>query len=251
MFIKLCLCYVLAQVAAPAKPFSAVSDTDPLVKYRAAAIERWEEDIRKLEQLDEKESDPEHAILFVGSSSIRLWETMPEDMAPWPTIRRGYGGAKLSDLAVFVERLVKPHQFDALAIFVANDISNSKNENQPDKSPEEVLELYKLIVSKVRQSHPTQPIAFIAITPTSSRFEVWNQIKRANQLIEDYCDQDETLFFIATADAYLKDGKPNDGLFRDDKLHLNRDGYRIWGKLMREAMARILPEHAATKGTGA
>ncbi len=211
---------------------------DPIAQYRAAAVERWEDDIQELEQLDQAETDPEHAILFIGSSSIRLWEEMAEDMAPWPTIRRGYGGAKLSDLAVYVERLIEPHQFDALVIFVANDISGKES----DKTPEEVLRLYQYVIKTVRQSRADTPVFFIGITPSSSRFAVWDQIKQANALIARYCSSEPRLHYIDTADHYLTEaGKPKDALFREDQLHLNRDGYRLWAKIIKAELANVIP----------
>lgn len=216
---------------------SQVATDDLLAPYRAAAIERWEKDVRELEARDGREVDPEHAILFIGSSSVRMWETIAEDMAPWPTIRRGYGGAKLSDLCVFVERLVRPHRFAALVIFVANDISGSEQ----DKSPVEVLKLYQHLIASIRELRPEQPIYFVGITPSSSRFKVWEQIRAANQLIREHCDTDPTLHYIDTADRYLTEaGIPNDRLFQDDKLHLNRDGYKLWGEIIRSELHRTL-----------
>ncbi|RMF37040.1 MAG: hypothetical protein D6753_18305, partial [Planctomycetota bacterium] len=200
-----------------------ISADDPIAQYRQEAIERWEPEIRKLEQLDRQETDPPHAILFVGSSSIRLWDSIADDMRPWPVIRRGYGGARFSDLAVFINRLVDPHQFDALAIFVANDISGKGN----DKTPEEVLRLVRYCVEQVRQKHPDQPIFLIGITPTSSRFHAWPQIRQVNRLMAEYCQATEGLYYVDTAPHFLdEDGNPRDELFRDDRLHLNASGYK-------------------------
>ncbi len=230
MFLKVALVLLaMPQVAAD----------DLLAPYRAAAIERWEEDVQALEALDAQENLPQHAILFIGSSSVRMWDTMAEDMAPWPTIRRGYGGAKLPDLCVFVERLVRPHPFDALVVFVANDISGAAD----DKSPAAVLRLYQQLVATVREVGRQQPIYFVGITPSSSRFQVWEQIRAANQLIREYCDTDPSLHYIDTASHYLtRDGTPNDDLFQNDKLHLNRAGYKLWGEIIRSELNRTLPD---------
>jgi hypothetical protein len=217
---------------------------DPLAVYREAAIKRWETDIQALEKLDSQQIDPPHAVLFVGSSSIRLWKDIAEDMAPWPSIRRGYGGARFSDLAVFIDRLVNPHQYDALAIFVANDITGGEQ----DKTPQEVLRLVKYIVDRARVKHAEQPIFLIAITPTGSRFQVWDQIQKVNALLADYCNSDSRLHFIATADSYLdKTGKPDDSLFVEDRLHLNRDGYRVWARLIKAELAKVLPTPPSDK----
>lgn len=210
---------------------------DLLKPYRQPAIERWGEAIEQLEKRDQTETAPEDAILFIGSSSVRLWQTMSTDMAPYPTIRRGYGGARFSDLAVFIDRLIAPHEYAALAIFVANDISGSDQ----DKTPEEVLELFQFVVSRAREHRPGRPIFFIAITPTSSRWDVWDQSRRANELIEEFCASQEDLHFIETAPYFLGDvGTPNDDLFRDDRLHLNRQGYRLWGEIIKAAIGPVL-----------
>lgn len=218
---------------------------DPLADYRAEAVEKWEADIAKLEARDASETDPEHAILFIGSSSIRRWSTLAEDMHPWPTIERGYGGARFSDLAVFVDRLVKPHQCDAIVIFVANDIAGKDN----DKKPAEVLRLYELTVETIRKTHPSQPIFCLAVTPTSSRFAAWPQIQKLNELIEAYSATDEKLHFLATADTFLDaNGQPRDELFVDDLLHLNHDGYKLWAELLKSRFAEVLGEKPKSSG---
>ncbi|MCF7675659.1 MAG: hypothetical protein K9M97_09965, partial [Akkermansiaceae bacterium] len=89
-----------------------------LEKYRADSTNRWEKDIAKLEALDQSESHPGNAILFVGSSSIRRWDTIVDDMAPYHPIQRGFGGCTWSDVAIFADRLITPHPFRAIVFFV-------------------------------------------------------------------------------------------------------------------------------------
>jgi hypothetical protein len=89
----------------------------------------------------------EDAILFTGSSSIRLWKTLAEDMVPYPVIQRGYGGAHFRDIVFFTERILADHSLSMVVCFVANDISGSPK----DESPKEVLSLFKLFVKKVRE----------------------------------------------------------------------------------------------------
>lgn len=107
----------------------------PLRKYQdLPEVKAWETEIVKFEVSDRKETYPNDAILFAGSSSIKLWSTLAEDMSPYPVIQRGFGGSRLSDLAVYAERIFKPHPCRAIVLFVANDISGSDR----DKSPDEV-----------------------------------------------------------------------------------------------------------------
>ena len=44
-------------------------------------------EIQAFEQQDAKVAYPDNALLFIGSSSIRLWKTLEQDMAPYPVIQ--------------------------------------------------------------------------------------------------------------------------------------------------------------------
>src|SRR5688500_14185457 len=65
-----------------------VSEADDLLdKYRAPAIEKWSAEMERIKALDAQEKDPSDAVLFIGSSSIRLWSDIASDMHPWPVIQ--------------------------------------------------------------------------------------------------------------------------------------------------------------------
>jgi len=206
-------------------------------KYTAEATKNWEKDILKFEQQDKSEKDPANAILFAGSSSIRLWSTLKEDVAPYPVIQRGFGGSKFSDMAVYAKRIIYPHQFKALVIFEANDITGSKT----DKTPAEVDKLFRNIVKTVRKKYADQPIFLFEITPTKSRWAVWPTVKQTNQMLKETCSKLHNTFFIETASAYLnKDGEPRNELFIKDMLHQNHEGYIIWGDLAKKKLDEVL-----------
>ena len=197
---------------------------------QSAEILQWEPDIRNFEHLDSMETYSGQAILFVGSSSIRLWSTLAQDMAPFEVIQRGYGGARLSDLVYYAERIIYPHPCRAIVLFVANDIVG----NSQDKSPAEVASLAKELFGIIRRRMPEVPVFYIATTPTPSRWEAWPKIREANRLISDLCNQEGNAYFIETEQEYLdKNGQPMPELFREDRLHMNADGYRIWTGIIR------------------
>jgi GDSL-like Lipase/Acylhydrolase family len=210
----------------------------PVDKYRnLPEVRYWENDIRKFEQLDISEKYPEDAILFAGSSSIRLWTSLEKDMAPYHVIRRGYGGAKLSDFAVYAPRIFNPHKCRAIVIFVANDITGTGQ----DKSPEEVATLFRDVLRTIRKYHPFIPVFWIETTPTASRWTVWPEIQKANSLIKKICDNQKNTYFITTDFAFLtKKGLPDDELFREDKLHLTEKGYAIWTEIIKKELKVVL-----------
>jgi lysophospholipase L1-like esterase len=210
----------------------------PVSKYKSLPeVRSWESDIQKFEQLDKSTSYPKNSILFAGSSSIRLWTTLDKDLAPYPVIQRGFGGSKISDLAVYANRIFDPHPCSAIVLFVANDITGSDQ----DKSPQEVASLFLNVVKTIRRSHPETPVFWIEITPTASRWKVWPEIQKANLLIKNICDKQKNLYFIKTNFAFLnKDGMPKDELFREDKLHLNEMGYAVWTGLIKKALEKVV-----------
>lgn len=227
-----CLVFLLGQVSAQESRSSLVS---PAISeaVRAKAIEKWEKDIVALEQLDTKESDPEDGVLLIGSSSIRLWTTCSEDLSPYPTIRRGYGGAKYSDLAVFAERLIQPHQFRALVVFVANDISGKED----DATVEQIQQWVIHIVNVAHRHQPNSPVFIMEITPTESRWKVWDRIRLANAMLRELALTTPNTIFVPTAEYFLtKEGLPQTELFRDDKLHLNDKGYALWTEILKSRL---------------
>ncbi len=202
-------------------------------------IKAWEPDIAKFEQLDKTETYPADAVMFAGSSSIRLWSTLARDMEPYPVIQRGYGGAKLSDFAYYAHRIFDPHQCRAYVIFVANDITGSTD----DKTPEQVDSLCNKVIDIIRSKHPDAPVLWIATTPTSSRWQVWPEIRKANELIEHTCESRKNTWFISTDTAFLNSqGMPNDSLFRDDRLHLNASGYARWTNIIKGEINKVLSD---------
>ena len=200
------------------------------------SIAKWETDIAKLEELNLAQPSVAQSILYYGSSSIRLWETIADDMAPWPAIRRGYGGAKLPDVIHYAPRIVGPHigvenpsRCRAVVLFVANDISG-----KGDATPEEVAKRFKRLHHWIRQQDSTVPVFWIEVTPTQNRWAQWPKIAEATKQIAQVIAADENTHLIATAGAYLGlDGRPRPELFVEDRLHLSKSGYQLWASLIK------------------
>ncbi len=224
-----------------------VAEPEFVAKYREAAVKRWDKTIQALEKLDTEEEDPEDAILFLGSSSFRRWTSMADDLAPWPSVRRAYGGSKFSDVAVFVDRLVKSHQPTAVVLFVGNDISGQDS----DKSPEEVLKLYEYVVSRIQAHKSDCDIFFLAITPTPKRWDVWKEVNRVNRLVNKLSQKHDQLHFVRTKHRFLdEESVPNAELFVEDRLHLSEKGYAIWIELLKREFSKVLSQPVAAKADG-
>ena len=206
----------------------------PLKKYPLKS-DRWENDIKFLESKDREGACVEDCILFVGSSSIRLWKEIESDMSPYKVVKRGYGGAHFYDLIHYTKRLVRNHNPKAIAVFVANDITGKNNNSwYGDLKPKEVLQLFKFFTEEIKSIHGDIPIFAIETTPTISRWSVWDKISTANDLIKDYTLRKENLNYITTRfDFFDSKGYPEEKYFINDKLHLNKSGYKLWSKIIK------------------
>ena len=213
----------------------------PLIKY-SQSNRQFEEEVSVLESLDLEERAGEKDVLFIGSSSIRLWDNIQVDMYPYSSVKRGYGGAHFYDLIHFSERLVKNHYPKAILIFVANDITGSNDfiNLVGDISPNEVKKLFRYNYKSIRRIHKHIPIFLIETTPTPKRWKVWNKILQANKKLERFCKQETNLYFISTRDKFIgDDGLLIQSLFLNDELHLNVDGYKLWSSVIKSKLIEL------------
>lgn len=204
-----------------------VEDPDP---------NRFEEELQAFQQWDEKNAFPVEPVLFVGSSSIRFWKT--HDYFPdLPVVNRGFGGAHISDVLHFVDRVTLRFAPEVI-VFYAGD-----NDVAGGKSPQRVFDDYLQYLTAVREANPEVKVIFVAIKPSLSRWEQWPTMKEANALIEAHSNSDPHLFYadIATP-MLLESGTPNPDLFISDGLHLNKVGYDVWSNALEPVLERALGE---------
>jgi hypothetical protein len=202
---------------------------------------KWNDDVLKLSHQNGIESNVE-SILFIGSSTIRLWDSLEQDVAPYKTVKRGYGGAKFCDLAIHCPTLIKGLKFRAAVIFVANDITGSTS----DKEPVEIKRLARITIESLKASNPSAPVILLSITATPSRFAHWSRIQSANRTLRTLADEIPGVTFLETEKHYLaEDGKPIDEYFVEDRLHQTSEGYRLLGSLVKSKLDDILNTNAS------
>ena len=199
----------------------------------------YAEDVAVLVARTQEGPMPEDAVVFIGSSSIRLWSTLERDMQPLAVIQHGFGGAKLADIEFYAERLVNPFDPRAVVVFAGT------NDLQPhaSKSPEVLLKTYQGFVERVRTDLPNVPIYFIGITPSPRRWAMWDEAQETNRLVREWSDRTPALFYIETGPALLgADGEPDADNYMLDGLHLSAQGYAIWTKIIRSRLMKELQD---------
>ncbi len=183
---------------------------------------KWEKEIAAFEQADRTNSPPKGAVLFIGSSTIRLWKTLAEDFPNYKVINRGFGGSEIMDASHFADRIIFPYQPRAIFLRAGG------NDIHAGKSPAQVFADFKAFVATVHAKLPESDIVFISLSPSSSRWSEAEDNKTLNKLVEDYIHGKSRLKYLETYDIALgPDGKPRDELFVEDKLHFNAAGYKL------------------------
>ncbi len=190
--------------------------------------ERWESAIAKFEESDRAAPIKPGGVLFIGSSSIRMWKTLAEDFPGTPTLNRGFGGSEISDSIHFADRIVFPYKPRQIVMYAGdNDVSKGK-------SAEEVARDFRTFVKKVRKELPGVRVAFIAIKPSLKRWNLAPEMKEANGKIRNYCRWHRGVVYLDIWKPMLgEDGKPRPELFIEDGLHLSREGYELWTSVIR------------------
>ena len=190
-------------------------------------MEWYEDEVRSLELFQSEHTAPINSILFYGSSSFRLWDTLEKDFSGAPVINRAFGGSTLAACVYFFERLIPPCQPGAL-IFYAGD-----NDLGDGNAPDYVLNSFCNLKDKIRRYLPGVPFAFVSIKPSPSRWDIIDRIKLVNEFVKSELSTWPEASYIDIFQEMLgADGRPVREYFAEDGLHLSPQGYCLWTQLI-------------------
>jgi lysophospholipase L1-like esterase len=190
----------------------------------AAPDALWEQTVATFDDADRMRAPPPGGVLFVGSSSIRLWSSLENDFRAQPVVlNRGFGGSRLSDCVRHLDRLVVAYRPRLVLVYAGdNDLAGGR-------TADDILSRFSAFAEGVRGKLPRTRIAFISIKPSPARERLIPEIRRANELVRDYAARMPNIEYIDVFTPMLAaDGRPRPELFRADALHLNARGYALW-----------------------
>lgn len=184
---------------------------------------RWTGTIRTFEEWDSKNSFPSNAVLFVGSSSIRLWPTAKAFGGEYPVINRGFGGSYMADSVYYINELVLQYSPKVVVVFAGtNDIAGNIPAARVHRD-------FIALVEAIHKALPQTEIIYMPITPTQSRWHLWSKMQEVDVLNKNFAAGKEFVTFVDVASAFLgTDGQPAPELFVADQLHLSGKGYAKW-----------------------
>lgn len=196
-----------------------------------AQADKWEKDVAAFEAKDKLQPPPTGEIVFIGSSTIRMWD-VAKQFPDLKIVNRGFGGSAIADCTRHADRLLLPLKPKTVLLFAGGNDMNA------GKSPEQVFEDYQAFVKKVRDALPETRILYLSLFPNLKRAEQLPKANSLNALIAAHVKGDPKLGYIDVASALCPDGKPRAEVLRDDQLHLNDAGYDIITRVVRDALMK-------------
>lgn len=215
---------LLAASCAQLPPGTAPTPPSAASPAGLAARDRWQGELAAFAEADRRQLPAPGGVLFVGSSTIRLWRSLAQDFGAQPVvINRGFGGSTMADCAELARELVLPLRPRQVLVYAGdNDLAEGR-------TPQQVLDSFARFVTTLRAELPALRIDYIAVKPSPAREALLPLMRETNALVAAYL---KTLPNGAYIDVFTPmlapDGRPRAELFAADRLHLNDAGYRLW-----------------------
>ncbi len=211
----------------------------PSTAARAQDPARLESEILAFESADRATPPPADPIVFVGSSSFRMWSNLTAAFPDYPVMNRGFGGSHMSDVLYYFDRIVTVYEPALVLVYEGdNDLSGGKSVDQ-------VYADYMTFLSLVAERLPGTEVAFVATKPSPSRAQYLQVTRDLNSRLEALAEKAHHLWYIDVFTPMLDaDGQPRPELFLSDMLHMNADGYVLW----QSVVERVLDAWSAHKG---
>ena len=189
--------------------------------------ERWVTAIEAFEREDAEAKSLTGGVMFLGSSSIRMWRSLAEDFPRQEVCNRGFGGSTIPDSLHFFDRMVLPRRPDTIVLYAGdNDVAAGHDADQ-------VYGNYLVFVDRVKKSLPKTKLVFIAIKPSLKRWQLAPVMEQANRKVRHHAFWHRGVVYADIWTPMLgSNGKPRKELFIEDGLHLSPAGYEIWKEVL-------------------
>ena len=195
-------------------------------------FDKWEREISAYEQSDRTNPPPKGAILFVGSSTIRLWTNLPAEFPNHHIINRGFGGSEIVDSTHFASRIIFPYEPRMVLLRAGG------NDLWAGKTAKEVFADFREFAKTVHERLPATEIVYISLSPSIARWSQSGKELALNRMVRRFIRGKRYLIYLETYSLPLgPDGQPRPELFRADKLHFSAEGYTLLAEKVRTVLA--------------
>lgn len=199
----------------------------------AVSSDAWATDMARFAAEDAATPPPADAVVFTGSSSVRMWESLAADFPGVAVLNRGFGGSQVRDSVHYADQVAVRYRPRQVLIYAGD------NDIDAGRTPHQVLHDMQAFTARLRRDLPRVRIGFLAIKPSPLRVAQLPRQQEANRLVREWAATQRDVDFIDVATPMLDaDGQPRAALFLDDRLHMNAEGYALWRGIVAPYLAR-------------
>lgn len=200
-----------------------------------AFAQPFRDEIRLFEKQDSVAMPAPGQVLFIGSSSFRLWADVQSYFPGTPILNRGFGGSTLEDMIYYEKKIITPYKPGKIVIYCGeNDLAYSDT-----VTAKHVLARFQKLFNMIRSDYPQTPVIYVSIKPSPSRQRLIDKVAASNELIRKFLRTQPRTRFVDIYHKMLdKNGNPRKELFLEDMLHMNREGYLIWQKALKPLLKK-------------
>ncbi|MBC7566670.1 MAG: hypothetical protein H7223_06860 [Pedobacter sp.] len=184
----------------------------------------WNE-VHEFQKKDSISMPESNGIVFIGSSSLRMWTDLEQTFKSYNAINRGFGGSELTNANDWIKELVLVYKPRQVVIYSGeNDIASGA-------TAEQTYDRFLTFFTNLRKHLPKANITYISMKLSPSRSKFSDVVLSANAKIKDYISGQKNTGYIDIASKMLdSNGENRPELFQADMLHMKPAGYEIWTK---------------------
>jgi len=224
--------FASAQTATPTTLIKSVIPFEQ--RDETSWITRYQKDITNYQKENKRLKDLSCDVLFLGSSSINLWDTIYEDFAPLKLIRRSYGGATLRDMIYNYNTIAKGYTPKSILLYVENDLGNHKEGVNAVKC----FDLFRIFIDKLKKDYPNTPLIVVSLKPSQHKADQLKDQLLVNALLEENATAQGYTYIDITKVMYDEAGNLRTDIFKEDNLHMNAEGYKLWTAILKPLLIK-------------
>ncbi len=188
--------------------------------------DKWASEIDAFDKLN-GDTPAQGGILFTGSSSIRFWKDPAKDFNNPKILNRGFGGSQIIDLIEKFDQVILQYHPKKIVIY------SGDNDVQEGKSAEIVFGDFCTLYGMIKAKLPETEVYYIAIKPSLNRWAKVLEMKKTNTMINEFLNTKSNGYYVDIFSPMIgTEGKPCKKWFVEDGLHMTKEGYELWTKIL-------------------
>ena len=193
----------------------------------------FEDEVRQIENRP-LPFDMRNLVLFYGSSSFTLWDGIERDFPTYNVLNRGFGGSTFADCLEFFDRLVVPVSPRVIILYAGD------NDLDQGTRPEQLVRYLETFIERKRKALGDIPMAYVSLKLSIARLHLMHKFAYTNYILEEFAADYDDVDFVNIFRRMVGRGiAPFKGYYSHDDLHMNANGYRIWGSVLSDYLAGI------------